>query len=327
MIGMLQRQLNRRSAIGLGVAAAASLWRRRGVNAQATPGAGAPAFPGNGSPPLLVSPEWLQQAMEAQATPLVILDLGEWPDYRDGHIPGAIHSYWQETIERDSLVYGTVLGSPPHQAEQLAWLRRYGIGPDSHVVAYDHGDGRRAARVLWLLRYLGHTSSSALDGGIDGWKNAKLPTSTDGNDPKSLSQDPVVKPQDNLFVDTRKLKIAMREENTVLLDIRSDEERHDTIDGQYPLGLIQDSIWTPWTDYIADDHGRFIDSTEAQAKLTAAGVTPDRRVILYGRFGTDPDQMWLLLRLLGYPSVEIYDWGWVSWGTDGSTKKDLLPST
>ena len=324
---MLQRQLNRRNAIGFGVAAAASLWQFRGVNAQATPESGNPAFPGIGDPPLLVSAEWLQQAMDANATPLVILDLGEWSDYRDGHIPGAIHSYWQETIERDSLVYGTVLGSPPNQSSRPAWLRRYGIGPDTHVVAYDHGDGRRAARVLWLLRFLGHDASSVLNGGIDGWKSANLPMSTEGNDPPSLSQDPVVNPQDNFFVDTRKLKIAMREENTVLLDIRSDEERHDTVDGQYPLGLIQDSIWTPWTDYVADDHGRFIDAADAQAKLNAAGATPDRRVILYGRFGTDPDQMWLLLRLLGYPSVETYDWGWVSWGTDGSTKKDHLPST
>jgi thiosulfate/3-mercaptopyruvate sulfurtransferase len=327
MIGMMQRQLNRRKAIGLGIAAAASVLGYRGVGAQGTPEPDIPAFPGNVDPPLLVSPEWLQQTIDSGETQLVILDLGEWSDYRDGHIPGAIHSYWQETIERDSLVYGTVLGNPPHQAERQAWLRRYGIGPDTHVIAYDHGDGRRAARVLWLLRFFGHESSSVLDGGINSWKSANLPISTDGSDPQALSQDPVVEPQDNFFVDTRKLKIAMRDENTVLLDIRSDDERHDTIDGQYPLGLIQDSIWTPWTDYIADDHGRFIDPAEAQAKLTAAGVTPDRRVILYGRFGTDPDQMWLLLRLLGYPSVETYDWGWVSWGTDGSTKKDLLPST
>ena len=59
----------------------------------------------------------------------------------------------------------------------------------------------------------------------------------------------------------------------------SDEERHDTIDGQYPLGLIQDSIWTPWTDYIADDHGRFIDSTKAPANRCWSYSRPPRHSV------------------------------------------------
>src|SRR3954466_8435760 len=99
MIGMMQRQLNRRKAISTSFMATAFVLEHRGVRAQATPEPGNPVFPSNTDPPLLVSSEWLQHKMESRTTPLVILDLGEWSDYRSGHIPGAIHSYWQETIE------------------------------------------------------------------------------------------------------------------------------------------------------------------------------------------------------------------------------------
>ena len=144
--------------------------------------------------------------------------------------------------------------------------------------------------------------------------------------PPALSQPPVVNAQDGFYVVTGQLQEALKDPNTLLLDIRSEVERHDTVDGQYALGMIPGSVWLPWTDFIADQFGRFIAVDDAQAKLRVAGVTPDRRVILYGRFGTDPDQMWLLLKLLGFPSVEVYDWGWVAWSAQGSTEKAGLPS-
>ena len=49
---------------------------------------------------------------------------------------------------------------------------RLGIGPDSVVVAYDHVSGLFAARLWWMLRYLGHGQVAVLDGGMDAWKQA-----------------------------------------------------------------------------------------------------------------------------------------------------------
>lgn len=328
MIGTLDDPKHRRHIVKLGLALAAGLVAgKRQANAQTPGDPYLQPFPGIGDPPLLVSAQRLRDLLDAPPQPIVLLDLADWPDYREGHIPGAVHSYWQETIERDSLVYGTVLSPWSDQTGRIAWLTRYGIGPSSYVIVYDHGDGRRAARLLWFLRLLGQTASSALDGGLDAWKQAGFPRSTGGNDPVDPPEAPVVHPQDGFYVVTGQLQEALKDPNTLLLDTRSEDERHDTVDGQYELGMIPGSVWTPWTDYVADQSGRFIAPDDALAKLQRAGATPERRVILYGRFGTDPDQMWLLLKLLAFPSVEVYDWGWVAWSEQGSTEKAGLPSS
>lgn len=290
-----------------------------------------PDFPGNADPPLLVSADWLYEQLNNRTEQLAVLDLGDWPDYRGGHIPGAIHSYWQETIERDDFTYGVVLnqrdydGGEATQIKRIDWLKRYGIGNETVVIAYDHGDGRRAARVVWFLQFLGFPAGAVLDGGVAAWSGSGYELAKSESTPSPLAGDPTVSPQDGYYLVTSQLQSALTDPATILVDIRSDNERHDTVDDQFGLGMIPGSVWAPWTDFVADGSGRFIAPDAALADLANRGITPDRRVLLYGRFGTDPDQMWLLLKLLAYPQVEIYDRGWVEWSTTAGLAIDPLP--
>lgn len=88
--------------------------------------------------------------------------------YRAGHIPGARYA----DLER--LLSGPVgpgtgrhpLPDPDRLAEGLGAL---GIGSDSDVVVYDEGPGAMAARLWWLLRWLGHARVRLLDGGLAAW--------------------------------------------------------------------------------------------------------------------------------------------------------------
>lgn len=57
-------------------------------------------------------------------------------------------------------------------------LARAGIGSEHHVVAYDNNNGT-AARLWWLLRYLGHAAVSVLDGGWPAWLAARAQVTTD----------------------------------------------------------------------------------------------------------------------------------------------------
>ena len=52
---------------------------------------------------------------------------------------------------------------------------RVGIGNGSQVVAYDASGGYYAARMWWMLRWLGHDSAAVLDGGWDAWVKAGQP--------------------------------------------------------------------------------------------------------------------------------------------------------
>lgn len=58
------------------------------------------------------------------------------------------------------------LPDPAHLAARLAAC---GVGNHSQVVAYDDAGGMFAARLWWLLRWLGHHRVAVLDGGLQDW--------------------------------------------------------------------------------------------------------------------------------------------------------------
>ena len=55
----------------------------------------------------------------------------------------------------------------------------WGVGPDTQVVAYDADTGAYAARLWWMLRWVGHERVAVLDGGYKAWTAAGLPISTE----------------------------------------------------------------------------------------------------------------------------------------------------
>ncbi len=89
-------------------------------------------------------------------------------DYLEAHIPGALYA----DIDHDlSAQAGSGGGRHPlPDAESLvALFSRLGIDGDCQVVAYDAVGGGFAARLWWLLRYMGHEAVAVLDGGWPAW--------------------------------------------------------------------------------------------------------------------------------------------------------------
>jgi thiosulfate/3-mercaptopyruvate sulfurtransferase len=60
----------------------------------------------------------------------------------------------------------------PDPARLAARLAACGVGNHSQVVAYDDAGGMFAARLWWLLRWLGHHRVAVLDGGLQAWMAA-----------------------------------------------------------------------------------------------------------------------------------------------------------
>jgi thiosulfate/3-mercaptopyruvate sulfurtransferase len=96
-------------------------------------------------------------------------------EWLQSHVPGAVHA----DLERDlSAAPAPGLGRHPlpRSRDLCASLGRWGIAPNSQVVAYDAEDGSMAAsRLWWLLRLLGHRRLAVLDGGLRAWRDAELP--------------------------------------------------------------------------------------------------------------------------------------------------------
>ncbi|CAN5225051.1 sulfurtransferase [soil metagenome] len=94
-----------------------------------------------------------------------------------GHIPGALHAH----IDRD--LSGTPNGQNgrhplPDRDAFTRWLGSRGVRPEDHVVVYDEDSGAFAARLWWLLRWVGHRRVSLLDGGLAAWEAAGHPLET-----------------------------------------------------------------------------------------------------------------------------------------------------
>ena len=119
-----------------------------------------------------VSVEWLR----AHRAEVVLVDI-RWyidgrpgrPAYEAGHIPGAVF------VDLDAVLSGphsdgdsTGRHPLPTPERFAAGLAAVGIGDGDTVIAYDDAGGVIAARLVWMLRAIGH-DAALLDGGLTAW--------------------------------------------------------------------------------------------------------------------------------------------------------------
>jgi len=94
--------------------------------------------------------------------------------YEASHIPGAFFLHLDEDLS------GTKTGKNgrhplPSPDVFAARMSELGVDNSRQVVAYDASGGIYAARLWWMLRWLGHDAVTVLDGGLDAWRKAGHP--------------------------------------------------------------------------------------------------------------------------------------------------------
>lgn len=136
-----------------------------------------PSFADYAHPERLVSTTWLAEHL-GQPGLAVVESNEDVLLYSTGHIPGAVHLDLGRDLSGPAGRHGGrhPLPDPEVLAETFG---RAGIGPGTRVVAYDADGGMFAARVWWLLRWLGFADVQVLDGGFAAWQAAGFPVSTD----------------------------------------------------------------------------------------------------------------------------------------------------
>ncbi len=100
-------------------------------------------------------------------------ELGEH-QFREGHVPGALFAH----LDRD--LSGAKTGANgrhplPEPKAFVSWAGRQGLQPADQVVCYDGGSGAMAARLWWMLRWMGHETVAVLDGGFAKWQREGRP--------------------------------------------------------------------------------------------------------------------------------------------------------
>ncbi len=239
------------------------------------------------------------------------LQAPEWgrQQYLNGHIPGAIHADLEFELSGTIIPGQTGRHPLPEPATLAGTFARYGIGPDTQVVAYDDAGGAYAARLWWLLRWLGHDHCALLDGGLPAWIEANLPLQ---RGEETVTSTPFIgELQANLTVTAQAL-LAPRD--LTIIDVRGParyagiEEPIDPVAGHIP-GAIN----LPFANNLAAN-GRFLPAAELRERYAAVGTNS----VSYCGSGVTACHAIFAMTLAGLNPAKLYPGSWSEWITDPS---------
>ncbi len=254
-------------------------------------------------PEWLAEAVWLKQHLSDPA--LQVVALTPLDTFAAGHIPGATQIDWPEmelTDTRDP--------SLAAWRETLATaLMRLGIGPESTVVVYDEGS-LFAARLWWILRYLGHDDVRILNGGLPAWQAAGGEIASGTNAVGAAARAPYPATLDaELLAQVSEVEAALGDPAVLLVDTRSAEE--------YAAGHIPGAVNIQFTANALPEAPKFWKpAAELRALYAAAGVTPETTVIPYCTTGVRSAVTAFTLALLGYDTVALFTGSWAEWSAN-----------
>ena len=161
-----------------------------------------------------------------------------------------------------------------------------------------------------MLEKFGVEDIRIVDGGLPAWKKAKLPVTQEyfGNPPGTLPEKG--KPEIALTVDEvleRKAKPG-----TILVDARPHNEYLGDDEVWLRKGHIPGAISFHWARLMDKDNThQFKPFAETKAELEAAGLTPDKDILVYCGTSREGSLLRFYLRHVAkYPKVRLYEGSW-----------------
>lgn len=233
--------------------------------------------------------------------------------YAQGHIPGA------RFLHLDADLSGTKSGQNgrhplPDPALLARKLGQQGIANTSQVVAYDSQGGMYAARLWWLMRWLGHEAVAVLDGGLTKWLAEGRPVTAElpRIEPATFERLPGALPVDATFVLTHLDGSGMR-----LVDARAPDRyagQNETID---PVaGHIPGAV-NRFFKLNLDGQGNFkpADVLRKEFADLLAGSAP-REVVHQCGSGVTACHNLLAMEHAGLAGSRLYAGSWSEWCAD-----------
>jgi thiosulfate/3-mercaptopyruvate sulfurtransferase len=267
--------------------------------------------------PVIVDTAFVEQAAARGA---LIWDVRGQEDYRRGHIPGAVNIDEIALVLREPNTEDYI---PVAKIEQI--LGEAGIDPTREIVLY----GAKAHTSPYFgyvtVRHLGGGSARVYHGGIDDWKAAGKPVSTDTVKLPPVGFRAQVNPE--VIVSTREVVARLGAPGVQIVDARTEKEFNGedirALRGGHIPGAMNIPYETNWVDpdtprklqrrQVAGKDGMSLKSAEDLRALYAR-LDTERETIVYCQSGVRAAETATVLQSLGFRNVKVYDSSWLGYG-------------
>jgi thiosulfate/3-mercaptopyruvate sulfurtransferase len=232
--------------------------------------------------------------------------------YAEAHLPGALFAHLDRDLSAPKS--GSSGRHPlPEPGRFAAWLGMQGLRASDPVVCYDAGGGAMAARLWWLLRWIGHPAAAVLDGGYARWIAEGRPVTKEAPAFPATQYPLAAHPELALDVGT----VERERARLVLLDARAparfrgEQEPIDPVAGRIPGARNRFC-----NDNLAAD-GRFKDAGTLKAEFGALlGGRAPGEVVHYCGSGVAACHNALAMEIAGLPGSRLYPGSWSEWIAD-----------
>lgn len=234
--------------------------------------------------------------------------------YLAGHIPGAQYAHLNDDLSGPT----TSLSGRhplPEPRTLMATFGRFGIDRARQVIAYDADSGAYAARLWWLLRWLGHTHVAVLNGGLKHWQAAGLELSSSVFTPSPREFHGM--PQASWVSDATEVAQRAHQPAWRVIDARTPEryagsvEPIDAIAGHVPGALNR-----PLSRNLQSD-GRWLPPEKLRGQFAELlGDAPPAHAISMCGSGVTACHNLLAMEVAGLHGARLYPGSWSEWIKD-----------
>lgn len=229
----------------------------------------------------------------------IVISAEKADKYNKVHIKGAINIPYSEL---NSSTFGKLKSS----SAIATILGAKGVKNTNSIVVYDDGKGKYAGRMYWVLKYLGCKDVKILNGGYKSWYAARKPYS------KIASKLPKATFTPKLTYAYIAKLADVKSGNYLVVDVRPLAEYNGTSEKSQG-GHIPGAVNLPFTK-VMDASGKLKSKTELASLFKAAGITSNKKIILYCKTSTRAGIVFLALKsILAYPTVKVYDGALNEW--------------
>lgn len=235
-----------------------------------------------------------------------------YKDFLAGHIPGSV--YANLGADLSGRIHSDSGRHPLPDSERFVkTLGRWGISNQSQVIVYDYASGAIAARLWWMLRWLGHADVAVLNGGFAAWTKAGGPVEQAELRPPIAHFTP--HPDAGIILETTELLRNIQDMR--LIDAR-DRNRFQGLSEPIDAvaGHIPGASNLPFSELLTTD-GQFLAAEALRDRLRAVlGNTAEGPWAVMCGSGVTACHLALAAEIAGIGGPRVYVGSWSEWIRD-----------